>query len=488
MQILIKIAFILLPCLVSAQISFYKQYADDGFDFGQGIVQLEDSSYAVTGASGSFASHAQAFLMFVDSAGIWKWSGHYGGQETDWGRRVLHKKNVGFYICGYSNSFGNGGYDFYLVKTDENGTEEWTKTYGGAGWDRAMDAVMTRDTGIVLVGERQNGAYGMDMYIVRTNIDGDTLWTHTFENPGDDIANAVDIYEDSILIVAGNHFYADSSQTKGIIYKITDSGVILDTLVFYDYQGDYEFNDVLVTGDTIRGVGAQLNGPTGNWALASYWCRTNTTGFYDLLLFREQLDGDWHGDGLTDYGNGDRVYEAFSFENNSNVYPGGRDAMIQKGNEYMFWMASVEFLAMEEPDVNGQIIRTNDGGAIHVGYHQNPAIGSGGGTIFLYKIGPNELYPVFNTTQFYSQLVSVKEVDASIDVSVYPNPANDFLNVELPTNESYDYQFLDASGKIVATGEVFGSGQIQLSVFQAGVYFLHVQNDRGSAINRIIIQ
>lgn len=474
--------------MVSAQISFYRQYANNGFDFGQGIVQLEDSSYAVTGSSGSFASHSEAFLMFVDSLGNWKWSGHYGGSETDWGRRVLYKKDVGFYICGYSNSFGNGGYDFYMVKTDEAGTEEWSKTYGGAGWDRAMDAIMTRDTGVVMVGERQNGIYGMDMYVVRTNIDGDTLWTHTFENPGDDIANAVDLYEDSILVVAGNHFYADSSQTKGIVYKITDAGVLLDTLVFSEYAGDYELNDVLVSGDTIRAVGSQLQDSASNWALAYYWCRTNSTGFYDLLLFREQLDGDWHADVFTDYGNGDRLYEAHSFENNANTYPGGRDAMIQKGNEYMFWLASVQFLAMEEPDVNGQIIRTNDGGAIHVGYHQNPLVGSGGGTVFLYKIGPDELYPAFNITQFHSQLVSVKEASESIEVSVYPNPANDFLNVELPSSEPYDYKLLDASGKVVSSGEVYNSGKIQLSGFVSGVYFLHVGNERGNAINRIIIQ
>ena len=63
MQILIKIAFIFLPMLSFGQIAFYKHYSDYNYDFGQGIVQLEDSSYVVTGTSGSFAGHAQRLKL-----------------------------------------------------------------------------------------------------------------------------------------------------------------------------------------------------------------------------------------------------------------------------------------------------------------------------------------------------------------------------------------------------------------------------------------
>ena len=103
MQILIKIAFVVLPVLASAQISFFRNYSDDSYDFGQGIVQLEDSSYVIAGTSGSFIGNGQAFLMKVDSLGVRKWSNHFGGVESEWGRRVLYKQNFGFFLCGHSN-------------------------------------------------------------------------------------------------------------------------------------------------------------------------------------------------------------------------------------------------------------------------------------------------------------------------------------------------------------------------------------------------
>lgn len=488
MQTVIKIAFVLLPFLASTQISFYRHYASDGFDFGQGIVQLEDSSYVVTGSSGSFLGHSQAFLMKTDSIGNLQWSNHYGGAETDWGRRVLYKQGVGFYICGYSNSFGNGDYDYYMVKTDVNGNEEWSKTYGGNQWDRVLDARMTRDTGIVMVGETNNGVYGLDMYIVRTDINGDTLWTRTFENYGDDVANAIDIYNDSLLIVAGNHFFQDSLQTKAIMYMIHEDGTMIDTLVYSNRPGNFEFNDVNVVGNLMLGVGSHHAGTGAEWEVTYQRSELSPSGFLTDWMFMENLNnGDWHADVLTSYGGDTTRYLGLSFENNPNVYPGGRDVMVQLGNTHMFWLASVAFLAMEEPDVNGEIIRTSDDGAILVGYHQNLNVGSGGGTIFLYKIGPNETYPVVDNTMIHTNLVGVKKLNASIDTKVYPNPTKEKLHLELPSFIEVSYTLTDSFGRIVSFGSITENTTLDVSTFKPGMYLLNVHNDQGNSMHQIII-
>lgn len=488
MQILIKIAFVLLPIFAMSQISFYRNYADNGYDFGQGIVQLEDSSYVVTGTSGSFASHAQAFLMHVDSNGTRLWSNHFGGQESEWGKRVLYKENVGYFLCGHSNSFGAGDYDFYLVKVNSSGLEEWSKTYGNESWERVMDAALTRDTGVIMVGEKDNGMYGTDMYLVRTNINGDTLWTRTFEHIGDDIATSVDVYRDSIFYVGGTWYDSDSLQSKGIIYKILDDGTMLDTLSFSNYPGEYELNDLHVIGDTVQALGSQRLNNADQWDYTFYRAQITVNGFGNVSCFNSTVGGDWHGDVFTSYGNNSTRYMGMSFENNANTYPGGRDVQVQRGNNFMFFQDGVAFLAYEEPDVNGEIIRTSDGGAILVGYHQFPLIGSGGGTIFLLKIGPNELYPVTNVPVVHSALVNVEEQQNLISASVYPNPATTLLHIELPTNEEASYRFYDFSGKVVTNGRMNGTSTLSLQDFQSGIYLLEVQTQNGKAINRVIIQ
>ena len=99
------------------------------------------------------------------------WSNNYGGPESESGRRVLYKKNFGFFICGFTNSIGSGGFDNYLAKVDELGNLEWEKAYGGEGWEKVHDAALTKDTGVIMVGETSsNFSDNQDIYIVRTDI------------------------------------------------------------------------------------------------------------------------------------------------------------------------------------------------------------------------------------------------------------------------------------------------------------------------------
>jgi hypothetical protein len=487
MQILVKIAFILLPFLASTQISFYKRYADNSYDFGQGIVQLEDSSYVVTGTSGSFTGHAQSFLMQVDSLGNKLWSNHYGGPESEQGRRVLYQENFGFFMCGQSNSFSGGDYDFYLVKVDGSGVEEWSRTYGDSDWERLMDAVMTRDTGTVLVGEKENGLYGADMFIVRTDMNGDTLWTKTLTNMGDDIATSVDLYQDSILYVGGTIFHADSSQSKGIIYKMLDTGEMLDTLLFDTYAGEYELNDLHVIGDTVQALGSNRRDASDEWDYTFYRSDLTVNGFGNISCFNSNVGGNWYGDVFTSYGANAKRYMAMSFEGTPTTLPNGRDIHVQRGNTFMFYDGDVAFLNYDEPDVSGEFIRTNDGGAILVGYHQSLLVGSGGGTIYLLKIGADEAYPLVDNV-LSTALVHLGEEFKVLEISVYPNPAGDWLRVELPSNEPANYQLTQLSGQQVLSGVIQNASTIDTSNLPSGVYLLEVATNEGRAVNRVVIQ
>ena len=144
---------------VYGQINFFNLYTDNGDDFGEGIVQLEDSSFVITGSSSSFGwGSTDAFLLKIDSLGNYLWSKNYGGPESDGGRRVMYNPGDGFYVAGTTNSYGNGAYDFYLFKTDLSGNLIWERTYGGSGWERMNDAVLTNDGGIIMVGEKSSNS------------------------------------------------------------------------------------------------------------------------------------------------------------------------------------------------------------------------------------------------------------------------------------------------------------------------------------------
>jgi hypothetical protein len=175
MRFLTVFIFLCTVQVLSAQTRFYKLYAGTGFDKGEDVLALPDSTFVVAGSSGSWEENAQGFLMKIDQQGNYLWSQAYGAQETEEIKRVFHRPGIGYYLAGMSNSWSGGNYDPMLICTDLSGTQQWIKTYPHAGWERIHDGVMTADTGFVLVGERQVQLEGSaDVLLLRLDKFGDT--------------------------------------------------------------------------------------------------------------------------------------------------------------------------------------------------------------------------------------------------------------------------------------------------------------------------
>jgi hypothetical protein len=151
-------------------------------------------------------------LLHVDAEGNYLWSNHYGGSESDGAKRVNYIPQNGFIVAGFSNSFGEGAYDAYAFRTDVSGNLIWETTVGGAGWERINDAVMTADTGLLMVGQSNSTDNGdNDMFLVRISSSGDTLWTKKIGGAGEDIAHAIVPLTDSTFAVGGEYYLSDST-------------------------------------------------------------------------------------------------------------------------------------------------------------------------------------------------------------------------------------------------------------------------------------
>ncbi|MEP7169531.1 MAG: T9SS type A sorting domain-containing protein, partial [Bacteroidota bacterium] len=95
--------------------------------------------------------------------------------------------------------------DFYLVKTDANGDLLWSRTYGGTDPDVAYSVQQTTDGGYIIAGQTgfANGPVGEDVYLIKTDANGDTLWSKTFGGIDNDIGLSVQQTTDGGYIIAG---------------------------------------------------------------------------------------------------------------------------------------------------------------------------------------------------------------------------------------------------------------------------------------------
>mgnify|MGYP000722086101 CR=1 FL=1 len=246
MKQLIVIASFFVGLNSYGQFMHIRSYGNDGFDFGRDIVEDINSNFFITGSSSSFSSSADAFIFKIDKYGTWLWSRNYGGSGIEWGESILITHDSSLAIAGYTNSIGTGGFDFYLVKTDTvSGEPFWEQTYGGESWDKCYDMVQLPDSGFVLVGETYSFNAGVRSgYIVRTDKDGDTLWTKALGDGSELYLTGVQLDEaaDSI-VVCGGGWNESNSSIDGFVAKFDLDG----NSGWQNYYGtEYEdyFNDI----------------------------------------------------------------------------------------------------------------------------------------------------------------------------------------------------------------------------------------------------
>jgi hypothetical protein len=166
-----------------------KTYGTSMQDIARSVIEHSiDDGLVVCGDSMGFGAQYQVLLVKTNTLGVTQWASTYGGASVDYGNAVIeHSLDNGLVVAVDTFSFGVGGWDFMLIKTNSVGVELWSKTYGGGGEDRGKFVTEhSFDSGLVIVGDTQTyGAGGVDTMLVKTNSVGVKQWTKVCLHNGD---------------------------------------------------------------------------------------------------------------------------------------------------------------------------------------------------------------------------------------------------------------------------------------------------------------
>jgi len=209
-----------------------KVFGETHLDIGFSVQKTSDDGYIITGVTGSFSGNGveDVYLLKIDTNGNKLWEKAFGGNKNEIGYSVQQTNDGGYVIVGQTAwsikaaDMGEGGYarqsDVYLIKTDADGNKVWEKTFGGNTQDRGYSVQQTSDSGYIITGDTDG-----HLYLFKTDANGNKIWEKAFKREEDTqpfTGKSVRQTTDNGYMIVANTFYTSAPVYQPIYLIKTD--------------------------------------------------------------------------------------------------------------------------------------------------------------------------------------------------------------------------------------------------------------------------
>lgn len=473
---MIKQALILLflmPFLAIAQTdSLVHLYAfgGGGNDLGEDIQQTLDGGYIIVGSTASSGDgNTDIYLLKVDSLCNYQWSFALGESANDWGYAVQQTQDKGYIVASSTNSYGNS-YQAFLMKRDSLGNYEWQRNYGLEDWDFVYDIAKTYDNGFVFCGETYNNTNGYsDVWVVKINNQGDTLWTRTIGGDLVDKGNAIIETLDSNIVVAGITTTISDS-TQAYVLKFDKYGVLIWDSIYGGQKHEWIYDVVENEPDKYTLAGSTNSNINGD--LDHYILNLNKNGVlqWDFTITNSAEDDEMCAVGVMPSG------KILVIGDSKTGGGGKKNVAMFTLTPNGFWGGSSTVISnIEDENIKG--LNINNLGRI-VGVGSTNSFGNGNKDVLLLRM--DVILPSNDTTSFvYNDItpIGIKDIENKSDITIFPSITDDhfFINVLKPN--SFDkVEIINVKGQIV--NEYYGiKNRVSVSHLPKGIYIVTLKEN-----------
>ena len=442
-----------------------RTYGGGDWDCAYSVQQTADGGYVVAGHTYSFgAGEWDFYVVKTDSQGDTLWTRTYGGSYWDCAHSIQQTIDGGYIVAGFTYYFGGNEEDFYLVKTNSQGDTLWTRNYGGCDAEQAWCVQQTADGGYIVAGFTYYfGGDEKDFYLVKTNSQGDTLWTRTYGGNNDDYAYSVQQTVDGGYILSGVTDSYGAGEKDFYVVKTDNQGDTLWTRTYGENGWDYAYS----VQQTVDG-GFIVAGKTVSYG-------PDEEDFYVV-----KTDGE--GDTLWT-----RVYGGSGWDGAYSVQQTTDGGYIVAGYTYSFGAGGSDFFLVKTDSVGDTLwTRTCGGSSWDCALSAQHTLDGGyitAGTTLSYGAGSDDFYLVK-----LGEESSVPTISLSVPVrySLHPNYPNPFnpstkISYDLRTMSAVTLEVFDLLGRqrmaLVNSLQPAGSYSVLFdgSGFPSGLYFCRLQ-------------
>lgn len=534
--LLFLIAFVF-SALAFGQVTFQKKYGGSDWDVGYDIQKTFNegsNGFILAGYTLSYSTITQSavpadfYLVKINLNGDTLWSSAFGGSSVDIGYSVKETFDKGFIVAGETQSFGSGATHIYLVKTSSDGSVLWSRTFGGPLYDGAYSVIQVPDGGFILAGTTVNyGAGNSDTYLIKTDSDGDLLWTKTYGGSLNESATSVIQTADGGLMVVGTSSdYTGNNYGRNISLIKTDSNGNMQWAQAYGGTG----YDLSTSIQQLADGGYVFAGFTQSFGPGSY-LYLNRTDSGGNLLWSKCYGGSGSGTGDGAHSvqicqDGGFIISGFT----DRFGLGSTDIYMLKtdSNGSLLWSSTYGGSGIEG-DVSGNVQESSEGGYIVCVSARSAA--NSDADFYVVKTdasghsGCNETFPntqvftpntIVSASNFQTSSGGVQGIPATqarrgcttmtlcstaginesqdpfFNVQVSPNPSTGILLIKAENDnrifKKSHLSIYNASGDRVYDGNLISdNSQIDISAQPVGIYLLQMKTEQDIFSKKIII-
>lgn len=258
-----------------------KRHAGTSYEEGRGIVQTTDGGYYYAGETKTWSAGGpndfDAFCTKTDAAGNIQWTRNYGDVWNDGAWTGQQTADGGYMAFGSSSNLATNGYaDYYLLKLANNGSVQWSHTFGGSHFDFGYDAVQTSDQGYIMTGGSFSFGSGYSFLTMKCDVNGTFQWGTVLNEFADEYAYGIAQTNDGGYIATGGYTGFGLGSTDVLLVKYTSSGSVSWVKNYGSFQHECGFS-VKQTSDGGYAVAGSTNsvGAGGN---DLFLMKTDATG------------------------------------------------------------------------------------------------------------------------------------------------------------------------------------------------------------------
>ena len=245
-----------------------------GSNYVKGSTKTFDGGFALTGYTDSRGQgYNDVSLIKLNSFGDTSWIKTYGGSQNDNGYSISQNQDSGYIITGVTGSFNVQIGDFYTIRTDVNGDTLWTRTFGFTNADFAVSAKETSDGGFVVAGTSWDTIAGnYDIYLIKYDSWGNLLWDKRLKQNYENSASGLEVLQDGRMAISGTIW--DGIGYNAYLILTNDVG---DTLWTKEYGKPYHSEQIYSLSLTTDG-GYILSGSTDTITQVGYLVKVDSLG------------------------------------------------------------------------------------------------------------------------------------------------------------------------------------------------------------------